>query len=118
MNEECKDNSQQQEEQVESIVIEETMIPIKSPAVTIREEIEEDGRYMLFNAENELILVINSTGRFILNSCDGEKNVAQLIETIEKKYTVNDDMDLVEIVKSYIKTLLSAELIAIKEEEK
>lgn len=32
----------------EPIVIEETMVPIKNPDVTIREEMEGDGKYVLF----------------------------------------------------------------------
>lgn len=118
MNDENKNDCQPQEEKKASIVIEETMIPIRSPEVTIREEMEEDGKYMLFNAENELILVINSTGRFILDNCDGEKNVAQLVEAIEKKYIINDGINMLVIVKSYIGTLLAAKLIRIKEEER
>ncbi len=103
-------------EQEEPIVIEESMVPIKGPDVTIREEMEEDGKYMLFNAENELILVINKTGKFILDNCDGKKNVAQLTEAIEENYAVSEDMCLPEIVKGFVATLLKAELVKITEE--
>jgi hypothetical protein len=99
-------------------VINESMIPIISPEVTIREELEEDGRYMLFNAENELILMINATGKFILYSCDGENTIAQLVKKIEDNFTVKEDMDLLAITKNYISTLLKAKLVKIKEEEK
>ncbi len=98
------------------VVIEDTTIPVKNPEITIREEIEEDGRYILFNAENELILVINPTGKFILDNCNGRKSAAQIIRDIEKGFDVKEGMDLSTIVKGYISTLLSAKLVTIKEE--
>lgn len=104
-------------EQNTPVVVEETMIPIKNPEVTVREEIEEDGRYILFNADNELILVINPTGKFILDSCMGEKTIAQIIKDIKSNFTVNQDTDLSAVVIGFISTLLKAELVTIKEEK-
>lgn len=116
MNEE---NTVQEEygEQEKPVIIEDVTIPTKSPEVTIREEMEEDGKYMLFNAENELILVVNSSGKFILDNCDGEKTVAQLVEEIENNFTISEEMDMTGIVKNYIETLLKAKLIGIEGEE-
>ncbi|MHA1704735.1 MAG: PqqD family protein [Promethearchaeota archaeon] len=105
-------------EQETQIIIEENTIPVKNSAVTIREEMEEDGKYILFNAENELILVINPTGRFILDNCNGEKTISQIIKDIENCFTVKEDTDLATIVKGFILTLMKARLITIKEEEK
>jgi hypothetical protein len=107
----------QNQEKEEPIVIKDSMIPIKNSEVTIREEMEEDGKYMLFNEENELILVINSSGKFILENCDGEKSVTQLIEDIENNYSVNEDIYIPEIVKNFMGTLLKAKLVKIKREE-
>ena len=102
-------------EQEKPIAIEESMIPIKNQEVTIREEIEEDGKYVLFNAENELILVINSTGKFILENCNGERTVGDIVKNIQKNFTVKEDMDLNSIVKEYFSTLLLAKLVKMKE---
>jgi hypothetical protein len=66
-------------EQEAQVVIDEAMIPMKNPEVTVREEMEEDGKYILFNAENELILVVNPTGKFVFDNCDGKKTVGQII---------------------------------------
>ncbi len=100
------------------MVIDEMMIPIKNPTVTVREEMEEDGKYILYNADNELILVMNPTGKFIMEGCDGKKTVAQMIGDIENHFTVQDDIDLSAVVKGYISTLLKAKLVTIKGEEK
>jgi hypothetical protein len=105
-------------EQEAKVVIDESMIPMKNPEVTVREEIEEDGKYILFNAENELILVINPTGKFVFDNCDGKKTVGQIVKDIEDEFTVKEDMDLSFIVKEFVSTLLKAKLVKIKEEVK
>lgn len=87
--------------QEESILIEESMIPIKNPGVTIREDIEEDGKHILFNAENEVILVINPTGKFILENCSGKKTVGEIVKNIEEVYTLKEDVDLTSVVFEY-----------------
>ena len=104
MNDEEKVKEENQDQDT-TMVIEETMIPVKNPEVTVREEMEEDGRYILFNAENELILVINQTGKFILDNCDGKKTVGQIVRDIETTFTVKNDMSLPTIVKEYLSTL-------------
>jgi hypothetical protein len=105
------ENNQEQET---SMVVEETMIPMKNPEVTVREEMEEDGKYILFNAENELILVINPTGKFILDNCNGEKPVGQIVRDIENEFTVKEGIGLSTIVKDYVSTLLKAKLVTMK----
>lgn len=107
--------TEKEPEQEKEVVIGDTAIPIKSPEVTIREEMEEDGKYILYNGENELILVINPTGKFILDSCNGKKTVAQISKEIEKNFTVKEDMDLPSVTKAFLSTLLKAELISLKE---
>lgn len=108
--------SEEKAEQNSSIVIEEGTIPVKNPEVTIREEMEEDGKYILFNAENELILVINPTGKFILDDCDGEKSVGQIVKDIENNFRFEEDMDILAIVKKFLSMLAEAKLVKIKEE--
>ncbi|MDQ1352150.1 MAG: hypothetical protein QG657_2456 [Acidobacteriota bacterium] len=100
------------------IFIDDMTIPVKNPEVTVREEMEEDGKYILFNAENELILVTNPTGKFILDHCNGSKTVAQIIRDIESEFTLAKDIDLPAIVKEYLLILLKAKLVTINVEGK
>lgn len=97
------------------VIIEDTLVPVKNPEVTVREELEEDGKYILFNAENELILTINPTGKFILDSCTGDKTAAQIVKEIENSFTVSEDIDLSTVVKNYLSLLLEAELVTLGE---
>lgn len=112
-----KKTKEENQDQLTTMVIKKSMIPIKNPDVTIREEMEEDKKYILFNAENELILVTNPTGKFILDNCTGEKTIGEIIKDIESNFTIKKDKDLFSIVKKFILTLLNAKLIKIKNEE-
>lgn len=104
--------------QGEQMVVNEMMTPIKKTGVTVREEIEEDGKHILYNAENELILVINSTGKFILDSCTGEKTVGQIVKDIENNFTVDNNMNTTSVAKEFISTLIKAKLVTLKGGEK
>jgi len=97
------------------LILDEKVVLLKNPEVTIKEEMEDDGKYILYNAENELILVINSTGKFILDSCNGKKTIGQIIKDIENHFTIKEDMILSKITKEYISNLLKAKLVMIKE---
>lgn len=97
-----------------SAIIDDIMIPVRNTGITVREEMEDDGKYILYNAENELILVLNPTGKFILDNCNGKKTVMQIAGDIGKHFTVPDDIDLLPIVKDYISTLSDAKLVAMK----
>jgi hypothetical protein len=100
-----------------NVAINENTVLTKKREITIREEMEENGKYILFNAENELILVINSTGKFILDSCNGKKPVSQIIKDIEEQFTLGRDIDLFEVLKGYINTLLKAKLLKVNKED-
>jgi hypothetical protein len=100
-----------EEKNLEGIEIENNMIPAKNPLVTIREEMEEDGKYVLFNADNELILVINITGKFILEDCDGSKNVGQIIDDVTQRFSVPENIDIQSVVRDYLKLLSQAKLV-------
>lgn len=97
------------------IIIDETTTLMKNPEVTIREEMEEDGKYVLFNAENEIVLIINATGRFILEKCNGI-TVGQIVKEIEKAYNVLEGVYLLGVVKTFLATLIDAKLVKIQGE--
>ncbi len=97
----------------EKTIIHESTIPLKTPSVTVREEMEEDGNFILFNADNEVILVINPAGKFILDSCTGDRNVGLIINHIKENFSIPDGFDLGTMVKDYVATLQKAELITL-----
>ena len=44
----------------------------KNPDIILREE--EEGKYLVFNPENGLPLIMNETSHFIWNQCDGKND--------------------------------------------
>lgn len=112
------DKSSHEEQKGESTsksekIIEDYMIPVKKNGITIRDESEEDGKYMLFNANNEMILVINNSGRSILDLCDGQNTVGRIIEIVKQQYNVPDEIDLSSTIRKFVSTLSRGDLIAI-----
>ncbi|MGE5342708.1 MAG: PqqD family protein [Candidatus Omnitrophota bacterium] len=98
---------------LEEISVENYMIPTKNPMVTIREEMEDDGKYVLFNADNELILVINQTGKFILDNSDGSKTIGEIIDVITDQFSIPENADIQSAVTDYFKRLSLAKLIVL-----
>ena len=97
----------------EGINVENNMIPTKNSMVTIREEMEDDGKYVLFNADNELILVINQTGKFILDRSDGSKTIGEIIDDITDQFSIPENADIQSVVTDYFKRLSLAKLIVL-----
>jgi hypothetical protein len=59
--------------------------------------------------------VINPTGKFILENCNGKRTVGEIVKNIEEVYTLKEDVDLTSVVKEYFSTLLLVKLVKIKE---
>lgn len=78
---------------------------------------EEDGKYILFNAENQIVLIINATGRFILEKCNGI-TVGQIVKEIDNAYNVPEGAYLLGVVKVFPVTLIDVKLVKFKEAER
>ncbi len=110
-----KSDGKEEEGKPEEIPISDSTILIMNPGVTIREEMEEDGKYVLFNEENELILVVNQTGKFILESCDDHLNVKDLEKKVQENFNIKEDMDVSSVVKNFVSLLVKTNLVKIGE---
>lgn len=92
--------------------INEETIPVMNSDVSIREEMEEEGQFVLFNAENDYILVINRTGKFILESCDGKRSIKEIAGLIRSSYEINEEqIDLNHVVIDFVTRMSNAELV-------
>ena len=58
--------------------------PQKNPDVILREE--EEGKYLVFNPENDLPLIMNETSHFIWNQCDGTKDFDAIKSLLSQQY--------------------------------
>ncbi len=60
-------------------------VPIKNSKITARKE--SDGNAILFDHEKNSIFILNQTGLFIWNLCDGNHNVNKIIEKISISFS-------------------------------
>jgi hypothetical protein len=96
----------------QDVLIEDDAI-LTASAVEIRDEREDDGRYVLYDPEREVVLAINSPGRAILGLCDGRRTVREIISALQECYEVPPTLDLRAEVLRYIDTLSKTGLLTV-----
>jgi hypothetical protein len=57
---------------------------LRNPDVVLREE-DEDGA-LLFNPDTNQVKVINSTGLFIWEKCDGQNGLEEIVQSIQQDF--------------------------------
>lgn len=57
---------------------------MRNPDVVLREEDDDGG--LLFNPDTNQIKVINPTGLFIWERCDGERDLTEIVETLQEAF--------------------------------
>lgn len=89
-------------------------VPKKNPDVILREE--EEGKYLVFNPENTLPLVMNKTSYFIWNLCDGQHDANSIKAALSQGYDLGQgnisDEQLDQIVGEHLSILEKAQLIS------
>jgi pyrroloquinoline quinone biosynthesis protein D len=83
----------------------------RNPEVTIREETEEDGRFLLYEPQREALLVMNPTGKAILELCDGHRTAHEIVEELKKGFETPPDIDMQEEVERYLAILLKTNIV-------
>ena len=85
----------------------------KNPDVILREE--EEGKYLVFNPENDLPLIMNETSHFIWSHCDGTKDLEALRSLLSQQYglaqTDVSAEELSRIVQGHLLLLEKARLL-------
>ena len=90
---------------------------MKNPDVVVREE-DEDGA-LIFNPDTDQIRVINPTGFFIWNLCDGGNDLTGIILAVKESFKDVPDDKVFRDVEEYIGDMVEAGFIGIvKENEK
>lgn len=77
----------------------------KNPKVQIRAEAAD--KFLLFNLENHETLIINETGKFVWESCDGKVSISDIIEKVKSDYEVKNEQieNLENIIMEFIQLL-------------
>lgn len=85
----------------------------KNPDVVLR-EVEEDGG-LLFNPDTNSVRILNETGLFVWNMCDGSHDLTSIITAVQAAFegaspdTVHTD------VAKFLNNMVSASLVGIVE---
>jgi hypothetical protein len=88
-------------------------IPLKNPKIQIRDE--SKGKYLLFNSENYEPMIINITGKTIWESCNGERNVKEIINIVKETFLMDKEKErnLDHLVFDFLLILCKKELITL-----
>ena len=89
---------------------------MKNPDVVVREE-DEDGA-LIFNPDTDQIRVLNPTGFFIYQLCDGSNDLNGMILAVKNTFKDVPDDQVSGQVEEYIDDMLSSGFIGTIEEQK
>jgi hypothetical protein len=87
---------------------------IRNPDVVIREE-DEDGA-LIFNPDTDQIRVLNPTGFFIWNLCDGSNDLAGIVALVQRSFETAPDDQVHQDINEYIEGMTAAGFIGTVEE--
>ena len=82
---------------------------IRNPDVVLHEE-DEDGA-LVFNPDNDQVKVLNRTGFFIWNLCDGRHDLESMLFALENSYRGTDDHQVSQQVASFIDEMVTSGFI-------
>ena len=86
-----------------------------NPDVVLREE-DEDGA-LIYNPDTDQIKVINPTGLFIWQQCDGSKDLAGIVSAMKESYDEVPEDEVTEQVEKFINDMVNTGFIGTVEEE-
>jgi len=85
-----------------------------NPDVVLREE-DEDGA-LIYNPDTDQIKVINPTGLFIWQQCDGSKDLAGIVSAMRESYDEVPEDEVSEQVEKFIDDMVNTGFIGTVEE--
>jgi hypothetical protein len=85
-----------------------------NPDVVLREE-DEDGA-LIYNPDTDQIKVINPTGLFIWQQCDGSKNLTGIVSAMQESYDEVPGDEVSEQVEKFIDDMVKTGFIGTVED--
>jgi coenzyme PQQ synthesis protein D (PqqD) len=87
---------------------------MRNPDVVLREE-DEDGA-LIYNPDTDQIKVINPTGLFIWQQCDGTRDLGSIVSAVEESYDEVPGDQVSEQVEKFIDDMVNTGFIGTVEE--
>jgi Coenzyme PQQ synthesis protein D (PqqD) len=92
---------------------------LQNPEIILREE--EEGKYLVFNPDNGLPLIMNETSHFIWSQCDGKNDFEAIKSRLSQQYKLTQTdvttEELGNIVQGHLLLLEKARLLLPTEAE-
>jgi hypothetical protein len=87
---------------------------IRNPDVLLKEE-DEDGA-LVFNPDTDKILVLNPTGLFIWNRCDGNIRLEDLVTSVRRSFSSVPEEQVGGDVRGFVEKMIAEGFIGVMEE--
>lgn len=84
-------------------ILDHATLLIRNPEVILREE-DPDGA-LLFNPDTNQIRVINTTGLFIWNHCDGKRNFPAIVSALKEAFDHVPGKEVDDHVREFVKDM-------------
>jgi len=88
---------------------------LRNPDVVLREEDEDGG--LLFNPDTNQIRVLNHTGLFIWKLCDGDHDLANILEALKEEYEGIPEEQVDHQVKDFMDEMVANGFIGLQASE-
>ena len=89
------------------------LYPARNPEVIVR---EEDDKALIFNQENEVLLVMNQSALFVWNLCDGKHSIDDIERAIKQRWDFRKSgvkvLELRKHLERYLRILKEISLIS------
>lgn len=82
---------------------------VRNPEVVLREKDENGG--LLFNPDTNQIKVLNTTGLFIWELCDGNRDLPAIVDIIKASFDGVPENEVADQLTAFVEILVSAQLI-------
>jgi hypothetical protein len=88
---------------------------IQNPDVVLREEETEGG--LLFNPDTNDVVVLNTTGLFIWNLCDGNRGIPNILEALRRDFDDVPEDQVDDHVQGFITHLINRGFLGLVDEQ-
>jgi hypothetical protein len=82
---------------------------VKNPDIVVREESQDGG--LLFNPDTNEIKLLNATGLFIWELCDGEREIDAIVAALQDAFDGLPDDEIADQVQAFLEEMEAAGLV-------
>lgn len=96
-------------------IVDSSRKPHRKPQVIVRQQPEDDGMYVVYDGENETVLLLNSSGKVVWDLCDGQRSVNEILAAIAAKFMIPEGTASEAELCKFLLILMKANLVELRE---